>query len=446
MKAGFARIDITPSIGCSLGGDYNMIFSDGILSKLYANAVAFSDTETTVCTVSLDILEILQWQMDEIRTYVSERTGLPMEAIYLACTHTHTGPDVGGYLFETDKNYYAILMQKICDAVILAVEDLKDAKAYIARTQTEGLTAIRRYRMSDGSIKMNPTASPEVIGPVGTPDHTLQLVRLVREGASDIAIVNFQTHACLGLGKKICHDWPGFCRSTLEGALFDEADGKGVNAVVFVGAQGDTNQLISIDREERKKLMGLEHCKHMGRKLAGYVLSIYGKATPVSSDKVFCSQKSVFVAPKKAKTEEQLAEARRIYDIFQKHKGYSAAKEFIGDNALARTAEAVKFVRFADAPDTIELKITCVGFSDVAFVGFPGEPFTEIGRSTKENSPFAMTIPTCNTNGSEGYFSMRADIEGGVGYEAMSARFEAGVAEKLIDGAIELTKELKNSL
>jgi len=109
MKAGFSRVDITPSIGCSMGGDYNMIFSDGILTKLYANAVAFSDQENTVCAVSLDILEILQWQMDEIRAYVSERTKLPKEALFLSCTHTHTGPDVGGYLFETDKNYYAIL-------------------------------------------------------------------------------------------------------------------------------------------------------------------------------------------------------------------------------------------------------------------------------------------------------------------------------------------------
>jgi len=79
----------------------------------------------------------------------------------------------------------------------------------------------------------------------------------------------------------------------------------------------------------------------------------------------------------------------------------------------------------------------------VVFVGFPGEPFTEIGRTVKENSPFAMTIPSCNTNGSEGYFSMRADIEGGVGYEAMSARFEAGVSEDLIECALELAKELK---
>ncbi len=442
MKAGFARIDITPSIGCSMAGDYNMIFAEGILTKLYANAVAFSDGTTTVCSVSLDILEILQWQMDEIRAYVSGKTGLPKEALYFACTHTHTGPDVGGYLFETDRNYYAILMQKICDAVILAIADLKKAKAYTANTQTEGLTAIRRYRMKDGTVRMNPGASPDVLEPVGTPDHTVQLVRLVREGAPDIAIVNFQTHACVVAGKKICFDWPGFCREALEGALFDEADGKGVHAVVFVGAQGDTNQLI--DRFNVKAQIGLDYCKHMGRTLAGYVMSIYGKATPIDSEKVFYKNKSVFVTPKKAKTDEELIEARRIYDIFQEHKGYWTARELIGDNSLARTAQAVKFIRFADAPEKLELKLSCIGFGDVAFVGFPGEPFTEIGRTIKEKSPFSVTIPTCNTNGSEGYFSMRADIEGGVGYEAMSARFEAGVSEDLIETAISLTNELKN--
>ena len=78
---------------------------------------------------------------------------------------------------------------------------------------------------------------------------------------------------------------------------------------------------------------------------------------------------------------------------------------------------------------------------DIIFVGFPGEPFTEIGRQTKAGSPYAMTLPCCYGNGGEGYFPTM-DVFTGGGYEATTSRFKAGTAEKLIETAVALTNEL----
>lgn len=445
MKAGFARIDITPSLGCSMAGGYHKHYATEILTALYANAVAFSDEKTTAAAVSMDLLEMPQYQMDILRKYVSDHTGLPMEALFLSCTHTHSGPDVGGFLFDIDMNYFAVLCDKVSDAVTFAVRDLKEAKASIARTQAEGISAIRRYRMEDGSVVMNPGPVPNAT-PVGTPDHTVQLVRLVREDAPDIAIVHFQTHPCVvGTIKRyydsICHDWPGFLRNYLEAALSDEADGKGIHAIFFNGAEGDTNQLI--DRFHMKSQFGLTYAKHMARKLTGAVLSIYTYTQEIDASNVFCKQINVYATPKKAESPEQFAESQKIFQLFQEYKGLTELKALLGENTLARTAEAVKHIRLADAPDDFPLCLSVLGFGDVVFVGFPGEPFTEIGRQVKEQSPFTMTIPCCNTNGSEGYFSMRADIESGSGYEAQSARFMPGVAEALIEQAVALTHEMK---
>ena len=89
------------------------------------------------------------------------------------------------------------------------------------------------------------------------------------------------------------------------------------------------------------------------------------------------------------------------------------------------------------------LNLSSVGFGDVCFVGFPGEPFTEIGRQTKARSPFKMTFPCCMTNGQEGYFPMKDAFGGVKGYEASATKFEIGTAERLIEEAVALTEELK---
>ena len=67
MKAGFAKIDITPPLGVNLGGYYRERYSDHVIEPLYATAVAFSDGERTAIAISVDILEILQKDTDVIR-------------------------------------------------------------------------------------------------------------------------------------------------------------------------------------------------------------------------------------------------------------------------------------------------------------------------------------------------------------------------------------------
>ena len=68
---------------------------------------------------------------------------------------------------------------------------------------------------------------------------------------------------------------------------------------------------------------------------------------------------------------------------------------------------------------------------EFALVGFPGEPFTDIGRQVKEASPAKMTFAACCANGYEGYYPMQSAFDEG-GYEARSSRYRAGTAEGLI--------------
>ena len=60
----------------------------------------------------------------------------------------------------------------------------------------------------------------------------------------------------------------------------------------------------------------------------------------------------------------------------------------------------------------------------------------------KKQSKFALTIPTCCSNGYEGYYPTKNAFEER-GYEADTARYACGTAEALIDNSVELINSLK---
>ena len=439
MKAGFARLDITPPFGTCISGYFNERRADGILDPLQAHAIAFTDGERTAAAVSLDVIGINQQNMDIIRRRAAEKNGLDYEAVFLACTHTHTGPEVNaGRLFEINPTYNEYLFDRISDAITLAIADMKEATMETARSEAKGISFVRRFRMKDGSTKTNPGNDPEVVGPIGTPDEMVQLVKIVREGAADIAIVNFQVHPDTIGGNKFSADYPGFVRRTLEAALQGEKGGKGVHVVYFNGAQGDTNH---IDIKAVRK-PGTAHAEHMGRVIAGAVLSVYSYTQPAVCDKVYYGQKVTQVASNRG-TPEQVAAAKALVQ-FEKDDPVGFRQKYSGMRHATVLGDATAWIRHENGPDAFGLYLTGVGIGDVAFVGLPGEPFTDIGRGIKDGSPFAMTIPCCCANGYQGYFPTHdAYAEGG--YEARSSNFRAGVAEALIETGVALTKEMREN-
>ena len=453
MKAGFSRLDITPPFGYSLVGYFHARPADGILTPLYVNAVVVDDGETKAALVTLDAEGATADCTRIFREYTAEMTGLDPDSIFISCTHSHTA--IG--IYSMANTFHHILKTRIADAVKFAINDLKEAKAFVASAEAKGVAFVRLYRMKDGSTKTNPglISAPNVLGPIGTPDDTAQLIKLKREGASDIAIVQFQTHPDTIGGTKICHDWPGFVRQYLEQALEDEADGKGVNVICFNGTQGDTatTDRTRITEGILVQRKGVEYSKHIGRKIAGALLSVYTYAKEVKSDKVFYKMHPVLINSATKPTPEQLEMALKVIEAY--NAGCKKAKEEGRPEGEGGT-EAIKdfpfgivparrFRALSEGPDVYTFYLSCVGFGDVCFVGFPGEPFTEIGKQTKAGSPFEMTFPCCMTNGQWGYFPMK-EVFGEVnGYEASATRFEVGTAEKLIDAAVALTKEMQNA-
>ena len=439
MKAGIAKLDITPALGANLNGYYRERPADRVIEPLYVTALAFSDGENTALTISLDISEILQRDTDDIRGRVARRTGLPFEAVFVHCIHTHTAPVISEILgfFKRDPEYYEFFCNQVCAAAEAAIADMQEAVPSIARGKAEGVSFIRRVRMKDGTTGTFVTKDdiPQIAGPIGTPDETVQLVKLQRPGAADIAIVNFACHPDVLGGTGICPDWPCYLRDTLEAALVGEAEGKGVRVIFFNGAQGD---VAHTDKTSTIRRRGVEHSRHMGRVIAGAVLGIYTYTQPVSDDRVFFKQNWAHVQVNKG-TPEEVAIAKRVDEAF-----VSNPKMAMMDPAgfPFNVVQARRYIRLEHRDPVIPLNVVCVGFGEVAFLGLPGEPFTDLGRQIKEGSPFTMTIPCCNANGSEGYFPTdEALLENG--YEATSSLFLPGVAPELVRVALTTLHEVK---
>lgn len=422
LKAGFSRLDITPPLGLHINGYFVERIADHILDPLEVTAIALSDEKKTVILVTIDVIGVKATDCVTIRKMISEKCGIPIDAILLHATHIHTGPAVGkNGFFCDDPSYTDIFFKQVTSAAILAIADLKPASLRIGRNTAEGISFIRRFKMKDGSILTNPgRMNPNIDYPIGEPDENVQVVRFVRENQKDIVIVNFQVHPDVIAGTGYSADFPGFCRRTLEAAYEND-----ILVAYFNGAQGDTNHV----NVQRRDGFGYEHSKYMGRVIAGAVLKVLDRCEPCENEKVdFLAE--TFEIPLNVPDPFEVPWAENIMLLnSQGRQDELATGPMAAQTTLGR---ARRILELKDGPASWQMTFTAIRVGDVVFAGAPGEPFTWIGTEVKNASPFAMTVFCCCCNGYEGYFPVKSAFEEG-GYESGASRFLPGVAELIAE-------------
>lgn len=444
FKVGYGRVDITPPLGTNLAGYTHARTADGILDPLDAIALAFSDGTNRAVVMSLDIINLYGYY-DLYREGVAAATGLDPQAVFIACTHTHTGPLVGSCRygrkldsFERASNYEKWLLDQLASAAKIALNDLAPAKLAVARGEAKGISFIRRYRMKDGSCRTNPgVGNSDIVAPIGEADEQVQLVRVDRTGKPSIAIVNFQCHPDTIGGNKISADWPRVVRETVESVLDD------VKCIFVNGPQGDSNHICTDPAKRSPYLTRKTVYKHMGRKVGGVAVGLWDSCVPVDSGRVGYSISKVKAKSNRGKP-EQLPEAKRIVALTRSGQ-FSKIPGNTGMQKTTAQAEAFRIVQLADGPDYFDFPLSVVTVGDtLSFVGFPGEPFTGYGISMKRLSPFAMTVPACVVNGNFGYLPTDEAFKE-TGYETQGSLFAEGLEKTIIDGHLDqLERLLKN--
>lgn len=444
LQAGFARIDITPEKGVAINGYFIPRQVETVLDPLEINCLALSCDEKAVLLLAVDNCGIGTDVLQPIIGHVCDVTGLPREAVYIHSTHTHTGGAlIADWARPQELAYREQVRQQAGKVALAALADRKPARMGYGVGTAPNVAFVRRFRMKDGSCRTNPGLNnPDVVCPLGDVDERVNVLRFDREGADTLVLMNFGNHPDTVGGNRISADWPGFARRTVEQAI------PGTKAIFFNGAQGDVNHInvfpkggdlndLVMDFDDVNR--GYGHARYVGRVVAGAVLQTYDKVCYTDVDRLSYMQRLIHV-PSNMPAPEELPEAHRIAKLHA--EGRDEELPYTGMVLTTVVAEALRMVRLEKGPEAFDMYLSGIAIGNVAMVGIPGEPFTGIGRALKETDGWDLVLPTCNTNGKEGYFPMQDAYDEG-GYESRSSAFKAGVAEYIIAEGKSLLEHLK---
>ncbi len=449
FKVGYAQVNINPPLGAGVYGYYVPRYGKGFLDDLMSEVMVLSCNGKRIALISVDVCGFDKNVLKKVKQGIKNAAGIPEGNIFLTATHTHTGAFLAPTTMfdvceEGIKKYADFVVSRIVDATVMALADLKDAKmGFIVGYAPERVAYIRRYKMKDGTtMTCPPINDPNIDYPIGELDQRVNVLRFDRDGGESIVIVNYGVHADTVNGEMFSSDWPGWMRRTIEKAL------DGTKCIFVAGAQGDVGSThvnpeggdlndteISFDNEMKSPGMA----RFVGRALAGTVLQVYDKVEYIDVNDIDIIEKIIPI-PSNMPAKEEIPLAHKYKELHD-----AGRDDEIPYSAMELTtvvAEALRMCRLENGPENFMLNLTGLKIGDVAFVGIPGEPFTEIGVKIKQAEGWKMILPCALTNGDEGYFPVQSAFDEG-GYEARTSPFKAGVAERIIEGSKQLLKELE---
>ena len=441
LKAGFAKLDITGFMGMFVSGYFRPRYAKGVIDPLMINAAAFSDGENTAVLVSADLLGIYggegvghaDWLADE----VAEKNGLPKGSVYFHMTHTHTGPNVWSCKEkEGTENgptqYDLFVKRRLEDVVGMAIADMKPVKSMASSNEgiVKDTTFVRRMRYKDGHVMTwGRNQDPNFVGYAEPSDETLRVIKIEREEAPALILINFQIHPDTLGGELYCTDYVGVVRETVEAAV------PGSVCMFFDGAEGD---LTGSNYMAPAPVKGYDpRTIGIGKKIAAGALEALGKVKPLTGEKVKVYNE-YFPVPTKRNPAE-VPEAERIMELDNSGRASELGNQAQINCLVSNAGNIIKLEQ--QKLDFMQLKVSGVRIGDVAFIGMPCEPFCEIGVKTREASKFVTTCVTCQTSGCVGYIAMEKNYDEG-GYEPASSKIKRGGGELLVEGAKRVLEEL----
>lgn len=426
LKIGYARVDISPSDSVPLAGLGNTLsrMSEVRLDPLQSTCLACTGADgNTVLIYASDLIRAVKPVLDRAREMICKRYSIQPENIMFTNSHTHSATD---YLQE---NHPAVikatdmLVEKFVEAAGLALEDRAQATLSAGSAYPEGLNFVRHYTR-DPETK-------ELVGHPYMPDNQLQLIKITREGAKDILIMNWQAHPCFTSGYNkhgISADYIHTFRQILE----SRGD---VLFAFFLGASGDVNarsriksEVIAPDRDNYGMLM------------YPYIEKALENLKPLEGERVAVVHRELELTIDHS-DDHRVEDARIVTQFWKKtydRKATDAMAKQYGINSPYH-ANAIIGRSLQPASAVMPVDAVCIGGLGIAFA--PYEMFCNNGKFIKENSPFAATlVATCSNNG----FSYLADDFAFTEqcYEVDVRRFRRGTAEKLADNFVDMFKSL----
>jgi hypothetical protein len=448
MRAGAARVVITPPLGSSMPGGWGDRRAAAVHDDLHAHALVLEQAGTRVALVSCDVICMPADVTAAARHRIALRCAIPPDHVLIAATHTPTGGCPADLLgTPRDAAYAAWLPQKIADAVDLAAQRLRPAGVAAARGHEDRVSFNRRYWMRNGTVRMNPGyANPDVVRPAGPIDPEVGMLFVAGADGAPIGVVlSFALHF-VGTDTldAFSADYFGHVSWQLQLAFGPE-----FVTVFFNGASGDVNR---IDVNAPPFRAGDEYAGRVARAIAGSVLRETALLQP-RRDAPLAARTVRVPFWRRAVTPGDVALARAILaapadapppsPYVPGPFGWVVVGHPIPRNLWRLFAQET--IRLAALPEAMETEVQVVRVGEAAVVGLPGEIFCALGLALKARSPRSPVLIAELANEYLGYVPTARAIQEEGGYEtwaALSALPTAGTGEALVDAAVALLQQM----
>lgn len=431
IEAGSSRRVITPPLGVPMGGYAGRPGpAVGVHDDLHVRALVVKSGDYTCAVLSFELLYVTQDVVREVRK-TAEEVGIPADAVMVAAVHTHSGPSVMGLHAEGREDLletYAASLPDIASSALLdAAQSLVEVSLRFGRGIVDGWTVNRRKPYS---------------GPL---DNEVAVLCFERgEGSPVATVVNFACHAVV-LGHNnllISADYPGYVSRTVEELL-------GGVCLFLNGACGEVNPLTPgtvIERVYDRSMGTFRDAEEMGRSVACEAAKALLRSGRVKDAMVKAGREAVQLKVR------NLPEVRAsdLDGIREELAGAEAAGDKARVAQLRFKAALTRWMlnirrkleeRVSDGFMATEVQAIRIG--DIAIVGFPGEPFLEIGLAVKQFSPAALTMVAGYANDPIGYVPTdEAFDEGGYEVTPPACILEKGAARALTEAAWRLLQKL----
>jgi hypothetical protein len=446
FRAGAAVNNITPKPGVSLDGVIMQIGPvKSVHDDLYARALVLDDGTTRIAIVICDTCMIGRDICDKAKAIVNKRTGLPVDRMLCAATHSHCVPRaVRIGTGPLDDEYHDILALRMADSVIQATKNLALARIGWGSVARPDYPRCRRWLMKPGTaganpfgetadqVKMTSARNKNAVRPVGPVDPELFILSVQHVDGRPLALLgNYSIHYVAFKPGVVSADYFGYFARRIEALLQPASRAPPFVGMMSNGTSGDTNA-------DSGQGDPFERMRKVGHHLADDAERLCRQITYRDRVSLAMIQTDVKLTVRRP-DEERISWANTTWT--EARRRIEAGKKLTRPQIYAR--EAMHLSRF---PDSVSVTLQAIQIGDLGIVAIPCEVFAETGLAIKRSSPFRSTFTISLANGYAGYLPPpEQHILGGyTTWPARSSYLEIQAEPEIREAAIALLKRVSS--
>lgn len=368
---------------------------------------------------------------DQAKALASEATGIPVEKIVIAATHTHSAPSTMDYCLGTmaDPAYTEFLPGKIAEGIAKAYQKMEPAQVGWQQVKTTGFTHCRRWITRPDQLLVDPFGektvrammhpgfqNPNYIGPSGPADDELSVLSIQALDGSPLGVLaNFSMHYHGGGGGPA--DYFGLFSDRLAKQL--AVDGKEPVCAMTQGTSGD-----------------LYLRDYSGEEKASEISSYTDGLVQIAKDAVGKVQHQT--NPPLDMDQQTLTLSHRLPDTQRLEWADKLLAPMEGRRPQNQPEVYAEQARYLHENPTEELILQTVRIGDLGITMTPNEVYAITGLKLKARSPFDSTFNIELANGASGYIPPPEQhaLGGYTTWPARTAGLEVEAEPKIVEALL----------